>query len=101
MEPGYWPISAAGFLAEAGLGLLLTVLMIRTRFWIYSAAWVNRAFISSGSDFIKLAIQLGVSQDYYLLIIRSLFLTGFLLFIPWYLLAVRQSRWRIPEPVKS
>jgi len=40
-EPRYWPVFAAGFVAEVGAGLLLTLMLIRIRFWLYSAVWVN------------------------------------------------------------
>jgi hypothetical protein len=91
-EPRYWPIVVAGFLAEAGMGLVLVALTVRTRLWIYFAAWVNFAFISSGSDFILLAMQRGIPPSYYLLINMSLFLTGFILCLPWYLLAEGQRK---------
>ena len=101
VESRYWPIAAAGFLAEAGLGLLLTALTFKTRHWMFFVVWVNAACIGSGGDLGLLAAQLSVSPDYFRLISASLFLMGYILLIPWGLIAMRQRKRRIQEEAKK
>ena len=83
--------------SPGGPRLMFTALTLRTRFWIFFAVLVNVAYIGSGGDLVLLAAQFGVSPGYFRWISASLFLMGYILLIPWGLVAVRRRKRRIPE----